>query len=111
MVHFGIAYFILDRCFFRLAYALVQVDEREEAVLSQQVATQQTKIADRIQYNEQDWIILQKRLLSECPAGIKPILTYEPAESVVRTDPTPAEVEEMHELLQPALVELIKRKR
>jgi len=65
--HFGIAYLLLDKIFLRVALAHVRAEDRRIAALESVVQEQQQRITDRLQHNEQDWTMLQRRLQSEAP--------------------------------------------
>jgi hypothetical protein len=67
MVHFLVAYIIVDRIVLRLATALVSAEDRKAENLELDGSELQKRITSRIRYNEDDWLILQKRLQSECP--------------------------------------------
>ncbi len=67
MFNFIIAYILIDRIIVRLATAIVQAEDRKLGTLESEVAEQEKRIAGRVRYNEDDWVILQKRLQSECP--------------------------------------------
>lgn len=67
MVHFCCAYVIVDRILLRPVIARIQSDDRKQQALDGDVLALQRRIDERKRYNEQDWIILQKRLRAECP--------------------------------------------
>lgn len=67
MVHFFIAYVLVDRIIMRLATAVVTAEDRKLEALEADGAEAQQRVTSRIRYNEDDWLILQKRLQAECP--------------------------------------------
>jgi hypothetical protein len=68
-VHFLVAYVIVDRIVLRLATALVSAEDRKTENLENEGLELQKRIMSRMRYNEDDWLILQKRLQSECPTA------------------------------------------
>jgi len=67
MIHFGIAYLIIDRLFLRSACVYIAQEDLHKQQLEQQALNQQEHVTALTQQNEQDWVILQKRLSSESP--------------------------------------------
>lgn len=67
ILNFLLAYIIVDRIVIRLAISIIHTEDRKLGTLEAEVADHEKNIAGRLRYNEDDWIILQKRLQSECP--------------------------------------------
>lgn len=69
LFNFLLAYILIDRIIMRLATTIVQAEDRKLGSLESEVVEQEKRITGRIRYNEDDWVILQKRLQSECPTA------------------------------------------
>lgn len=66
-LHFWIAYVIIDRILLRSGLRYIKTEDRKTALLEHNVTLQEQRIAEQTRHNEQDWLILQKRLRAECP--------------------------------------------
>lgn len=108
MLNFLLAYVFIDRIVLRLAVAIVRAEDRKLGALESETSEHEKRITSRIRYNEDDWIILQKRLQSECPkapVGQHTQALYEEPSHV--PEPSPEQVKRLAEPLKDSLVKAI----
>lgn len=67
MIHFGVAYLILDRVLVRFVMRLVQREEQDVAQVRQQVTATTAELAEQQQEQAHAWRVMQQTLLQQRP--------------------------------------------